>query len=74
VVDGVRYDWKKGDLILLPIKPGGVDHQHFSEDPNEPAEWMAIRFYPFLDFLANTTKQIEARPGWPGEKGEKGEK
>lgn len=68
VVDGVRYNWKKGDLILLPIKPGGVEHQHFNDDPNETAEWLAMRWYPFTDFLANTTKQVEARPGWPTEK------
>ena len=24
VVDGVRYDWKAGDLVLLPIKKGGL--------------------------------------------------
>ncbi len=68
IVDGVRYNWKKGDLILLPIKPGGVEHQHFNDDPNEPAEWMALRWYPITDYLANTTKQVEARPGWPADK------
>ena len=27
VVDGVRHEWKEGDLLLLPIKPGGVEHR-----------------------------------------------
>ena len=30
VVDGERVDWQAGDLLLLPIKPGGVEHQHFN--------------------------------------------
>ena len=68
VVDGVRYDWKKGDLLLLPIKPGGVEHQHFSDNPDEPARWIAIRWYPLLDFLANTTEQNEVHPDWAGKK------
>ncbi|MFC1815210.1 cupin domain-containing protein [Thermodesulfobacteriota bacterium] len=68
VVDGVRYDWKKGDLLLLPITPGGVEHQHFNENPEEPADWLAIRWYPVLDYLANTTKQVETHPDWTTEK------
>src|ERR1700719_2851203 len=33
VVDGERKDWEKGDLVLLPMKPGGVVHQHFNLNP-----------------------------------------
>ncbi|MBI4333259.1 MAG: hypothetical protein HY673_18500 [Chloroflexi bacterium] len=36
VVDGVRYDWEAGDLIVLPVKPGGIEHQHFNKDPDGP--------------------------------------
>ncbi|MFQ5826378.1 MAG: cupin domain-containing protein, partial [Dehalococcoidia bacterium] len=25
VVDGVRYDWEAGDLIILPMKPNGCE-------------------------------------------------
>ena len=25
-VDGERHDWEAGDLLLLPLKPGGVEH------------------------------------------------
>ncbi|HXG35664.1 MAG TPA: cupin domain-containing protein [Dehalococcoidia bacterium] len=42
VVDGVRYDWKAGDFIMLPIKPHGCVHQHFSRNPGQPAKWLAI--------------------------------
>jgi len=31
-IDGVRYDWEKGDMILLPIRPQGVTFQHFNSD------------------------------------------
>lgn len=31
-IDGVKYDWEKGDMILLPIKPQGVVFQHFNTD------------------------------------------
>lgn len=64
VVDGVRYDWKKGDLMLLPIKPGGVEHQHFNENPDKPAVWLAIRWYPLIEYLASTTKQEETDKNW----------
>jgi gentisate 1,2-dioxygenase len=36
-VDGVRHDWKEGDIILLPIKGHGVTYQHFNLDPQKPA-------------------------------------
>lgn len=31
-IDGVKYEWEKGDLILLPIRPNGVLFQHFNSD------------------------------------------
>ena len=34
VVNGVRYDWEKGDLVLLPLLEKGVEHQHFNVDPD----------------------------------------
>lgn len=42
VMDGVRYDWEAGDLILLPMKPGGVEHQHTNADPSKPARFLAL--------------------------------
>ena len=35
-VDGVRHDWKQGDMILLPIKAFGTIHQHFNLDAKKP--------------------------------------
>ncbi len=64
VVDGVKFPWKKNDLILLPIKPGGVEHQHFNEDPDEPAEWMAFSFTPMMEAIAHSMEQKEEHPDW----------
>jgi len=37
VIDGERHDWKKNDLLQLPIKPEGVVFQHFNGSQKEPA-------------------------------------
>jgi Cupin domain len=42
VMDGVRMDWEEGDLMILPLKPGGVEHQHFNSDPEKPCKWLAF--------------------------------
>ncbi len=42
VVDGVKHDWKKGDLVMVPIKPEGTVHQLFNSDPANPAMLAAI--------------------------------
>lgn len=63
VVDGERKDWKKGDLVLLPMKVGGVEHQHFNLGPPEkPAVWIAMINMPIHDFLASELTQIENSP------------
>ena len=66
VVDGKRHDWEKGDLLLLPIKPGGVEHQHFNRDPNKPCTWMAMYWGPFFDWLGVQFEQRENSPDWKG--------
>ncbi len=64
IVDGERYDWEEGDLLLLPIQPGGCEHQHFNEDPQKPAMWMAWRFWPLSEpALIHRTQQAE-HPDW----------
>src|SRR5574342_711409 len=37
VIDGERFDWKKGDLLQIPIKPDGVVFQHFNKSQREAA-------------------------------------
>ncbi len=64
IVDGERYDWTAGDLLLLPIKPGGVGHQHFNRDPNRPARWLAMIPMAFQQYLGSEVVQLEESPEW----------
>jgi len=62
VVDGERIDWGKGDLLLLPIRRGGVEHQHFNENPAKPALWMAFIHIPTREYVASEMTQTEVAP------------
>ncbi len=52
-------EWKKGDLILLPVKPGGVEYQHFNLDPKKPVRWLAMIYAPYQDAIAHYLEQKE---------------
>jgi mannose-6-phosphate isomerase-like protein (cupin superfamily) len=60
VVDGERVDWEKGDLVLLPLRPGGVEHQHFNLNPEKPALWIAFIRRAFQEYVASELTQTEA--------------
>lgn len=62
VVDGKRFDWSSGDLILLPIKKGGVEHQHFNLD-GKPSRWVAFRNRPSSN-IGNFKEQTETFSMW----------
>ena len=66
VVDGERHDWEKGDLVLLPLKVNGVEHQHFNLDPDKPSIWIAIINMPIHEYLASDMEQIENSPDFKG--------
>lgn len=66
LIDGQRHDWKKGDLILLPLRPNGVAHQHFNTDPGAGCLWIAFIFMPMYDQVASFTEQIEVSPLYKG--------
>jgi uncharacterized cupin superfamily protein len=69
-VNGVRYDWEAGDLILLPMVPGGVAHQHFNRDPGVPAVFMRIAYALHKDpVIANWLEQLELSLEWADKKG-----
>ncbi len=63
VVDGVRHDWEKGDLIMLPLKPEGCEHQHFNAG-DKPARWMAIPTSYANHAVGQTGGQRESSPLW----------
>jgi len=62
-VDGERVEWEKGDLVLLPLREKGVEHQHFNSDtPDKPALWMAFIHGPTRDYVASEMTQSEVSP------------
>ncbi len=61
-VDDVRHDWEEGDLILLPIKPQGVVHQHFNANPGTPCKWLAMIYHHFYPALCCEHEQKEVHP------------
>lgn len=70
-VDGVRHDWEEGDLVLLPIKQGGVEHQHFNEDPRGASRWMALVSRPLVEILSRRVEQKDVHPDWKKLHGDK---
>jgi mannose-6-phosphate isomerase-like protein (cupin superfamily) len=62
VVEDDRVDWEKGDLLLLPMRPGGTDHQHFNLDPEKPAVWMAFIYFPIMEYVAHEITQTQVAP------------
>jgi Cupin domain len=62
VVEGERHDWEAGDLLLLPVKPGGVEHQHFNKDDAHPAKWIAFISAALFEHGASEMVQLENHP------------
>jgi len=62
VVEGERLDWEAGDLLLLPLKPGGVEHQHFNKYEDRPAKWIALINVPIFTWGATEMVQVEDHP------------
>lgn len=65
-VDGVRHDWEEGDLILLPVKPQGCEHQHFNAEPGKPCKWLAMIYVAYQDATGNQMEQKENSPDYTG--------
>jgi quercetin dioxygenase-like cupin family protein len=69
VHDGVRYDWKAGDVAIVH---NNCVHQHFNASPTKPARALVIKtkpMYMFMNMLFQ--KQVEPRPSdaFPGAEG-----
>ncbi len=68
VHDGVRYDWKAGDVAIVH---NNCVHQHFNADPERPARALVIKtkpMYLFMNMLFQ--QQVEPRPREPAPGGE----
>ncbi|HEY1823393.1 MAG TPA: AraC family ligand binding domain-containing protein [Trebonia sp.] len=66
VVNGVAEEWGEGDLLLLPVLPGGCEHQHFNDEPDQPSEWVAFIYDPFQYATGSLFEQNENSPNWKG--------
>ncbi len=64
MVDAVRHDWEAGDLLLLPLKPEGVEHQHFNAEEGKPCKWIAFIYLPYSDMVASEITQGELSPDY----------
>lgn len=65
ILDGVRHDWKVGDLLILPIRPGGCDHQHFADTSDgTPARWTALIYIPYYHATGAMMTQVSDALGW----------
>lgn len=62
-VDGSRFEWEAGDLICLPVKKGGVEHQHFNLD-GRPSRWLALINYRLIEFVGRFMEQKAESPDW----------
>ena len=63
-VDGVPHDWEAGDLILLPMRPGGVSHQHFNDNPDGPSRFLCMSPWMLKELAGRTTEQDEVLTDW----------
>lgn len=59
VVNGHRFDWSAEDAVLLPIVPGGLDHQHFRAREDRPSKFMGIIYEPLVVALGAEMVQLE---------------
>jgi hypothetical protein len=41
MLDGVKHSWEKGDVVNLPLRQKGIIVQHFNDDPDNPAKFVA---------------------------------
>jgi quercetin dioxygenase-like cupin family protein len=68
VHDGIRYDWKAGDIAIVH---NNCVHQHFNASPDKPARALVIKtkpMYMFMNMLFQ--QQVEPRTETPAPGGE----
>ena len=68
VHDGVRYDWKAGDVAIVH---NNCVHQHFNASSTLPARALVIKTKPMYMFMNMLFQhQVEPRPSVPAPGGE----
>ena len=66
IADGVTYDWEAGDMVLLPIKKGGVDHGHGNREPGNDCRWISLIPQLFWEMFGFIYKQTSMDEKWEG--------
>ncbi len=61
-VEGKILEWKAGDLLLLPIQPGGCTHQHWNKDLARGCRWVAFRDLLIARYLGAVIEQVSPMP------------
>ena len=68
VHDGIRYDWKAGDVAIVH---NNCVHQHFNASNERPARALVIKTKPMFMFMNMLfQQQVEPRPSEPAVGGE----
>ena len=63
LVEGEVVPWEAGDLLLLPVIPGGVAHQHFNDDDGlDSVQWVAFIYRPMHAALGSFVEQVSESP------------
>ena len=66
--DGVRYDWKAGDVAIVH---NNCVHQHFNGSSTKPARALVMKTKPMFIFMNMLfQKMVEPRPSVPAPGGE----
>jgi quercetin dioxygenase-like cupin family protein len=61
--DGVRYDWEAGDVVVVE---NSCVHQHFNDDPDQPARAIIIKSKPLYLFMNMVMQEVvEEQPMEP---------
>jgi hypothetical protein len=42
LIDGVKHAWEAGDVLNLPLRRDGIVIQHFNDDPQKSAAFLAV--------------------------------
>ena len=66
--DGIRYDWKAGDIAIVH---NNCVHQHFNASSTKPARALVLKTKPMFLFMNMLfQKTVEPRPSEPARGGE----
>ena len=69
-MNGERFDWEEGDLVMIPLMPEQVEHQHFNAREDGPSKWLAFVHMPTWNLLGGEVVQKAVDPEWAEKSGQ----